>query len=272
MKKSFIIIAIAMVASLSMVSCKNSNRKAQGPTDKEIQEMKLVLADSVLSIVDEIAEKYISISDTADLLKYITLSESEKMVKPDYLLDPSEVNNFFTKEQKINALGIYYTDYFVLKLYEMPTDATLEAMNKLVADLDFPFEKDFMSKHESASEVLKEEYRLFKERDEIGYFWQLVNSTLSETDYIISQDPELFYNYIPYEANVANNNQWVYFLNVIKQLAQYDEDIKAVYDLYVESYGESTDWVNGYVSVESSIASFKEDSGKIVEYRNTLLK
>jgi len=58
MKNTHILIAVAMVAALSMVSCKNNKKaESQEPTQEEVQEMKQALADSVLAEIDAIAEK-----------------------------------------------------------------------------------------------------------------------------------------------------------------------------------------------------------------------
>jgi len=271
MKRTLSLIALVAICFAMMVSCKS---KQSEPTPEEIEAQKLALTDSVLAYIDEIADKYIAISDTADLLSLFTLSESEKMVKPDYLLDPSEVNNFITKRQKVYALGFYSMDYYLLKIYDMPTDATKEAIVKLVAELDFPFEQGFLSKYKSSSEMLKDEYRIFKERGETECFWHLMNAASFEIDYFISQNPDLFYKYISDEANVAENIQWDYLFDVIKQLAQYDEDFNTIYNLFMDWYGEdSTIDVNeGYYTVESAIATYKENCDKYIEYRNRLLK
>jgi len=271
MKRTISLIALAAICSAMMVSCKN---KQSEPTSEDIQAQKVALADSVLAKIDAIAEQYIINGDASDIMNLITLSDEEKMVKPDYLLDPSEVNNFITKSQQVNALGIYSMDYYILKIYDMPTDAMQEAITKLVAELNFPFEQGFLSQFSSASEMLREEYRLFKERGEICYFWQLIGASLSETEYIISHNPELFCKNLTNEANAAYNTQWEYYYETIEQLAPYDEGINTIYKLFVEWYGDETDIDvdEGFETVESSIASIKEDFDNCVEYRNNLLK
>ncbi len=108
MIKNNILIALAMLAVLTMVSCKNNNKKAQSqdPTQEEVQEMKQALADSVLAEIDAFVDEYIDASSKSFKIRDLELTENEKSVRPDYLLDPSVANNLVTRSQKINALVI----------------------------------------------------------------------------------------------------------------------------------------------------------------------
>jgi len=84
-----------------MVSCKNNNKKTQSknPSQEEVQEMKQALADSVLAEIDAFADQYSDAASKAFRLQAMELTDDEKQVKPDYLLDPSLVSKFVTKSQ-----------------------------------------------------------------------------------------------------------------------------------------------------------------------------
>jgi len=99
--KKITILTMAVLAVLT-ISCKNT--KTTEPTPEEIQAQKVALADSVLAQIDEYAEQF---SKTRDgyLLNLFALTDEEKIIKPDYLLEPSEVSKFITKTQKVNALA-----------------------------------------------------------------------------------------------------------------------------------------------------------------------
>jgi len=274
MKKSHILIATAIVAALSIVSCKNNN-KVQEPTHEEIQEQKQALADSMLSIIDNLVVKYQEAADNADFTLSFVLSDEEKIVKPDYLLDPGLASTFVTKDQKITALGYYLIDLIVLSAYDMPLDENKEAIAKLAAEVNYPADVDkiFNDFTIPASEILKQEYKVYKERNDLTTFWKIQLAICTEIAYIFSSNPDLYLKYIPYETNVGYNNQSQYLYEAIKQLAPYDEDMNVIYNCYVEWYGEGPgiDVNVGYETVESSIDSYKKDRDIYTKFRNERL-
>ena len=72
----------------------------------------------------------------------IQLSEQEKQVKPDYLLNPSVADNAITLAQKYRVLSALSVDKAIAALYDMPVDEYDKAISKLAADLDDPSFKD----------------------------------------------------------------------------------------------------------------------------------
>jgi len=225
MKKSYILIALAMVAALSVVSCKCSSNKSQEPTQEEVQEMKQALADSVLAEIDEIAERYWDAQGKSSIIQSTILTDEQKMIKPDYLLDPSVANTLVTKSQKINALAISVVDIAVCKVYDMPYEELQEAAAKLAADLNVPFDVQFSNGNAPLSEKIKATYNACKERGEVSLFWQFENAGIYETNYIISQSPEVYLGKI-------TDEQWQAFykarharLDAVAKLAKYDEEM-----------------------------------------------
>jgi len=276
MKKTYILIALAMVAALSMVSCKNNNKNTQEPTQEEVQEQKQALADSVLSVIDDLAVKFIESCDKGDFSLNLVLTDEEKMVKPDYLLDPSLASTFVTKSQKITALAYLFVDYLVLSAYDMPLEATNEAIAKLAAEVNYPADIDEMFNDCTTppSNYIKQVYNAYKERNDLAAFWKFQYGILLETAYVISNNPELYYKYINDETNAAINEQWVDFENAVKLLAPYDEEISSINNLAADWFGNETEYdINeGYESIESAIATYKEYSDKYAEFRNLLLE
>jgi len=276
MKTNYILIALTMLAALTMVSCGN-NKKAQNqePTQEEVQEMKQALADSVLAEIDNLAEAFSVSSENSNLIIYFELTENEKMVKPDYLLEPSIANKLVTKSQKVNALGIYLTDMVLMQVYDMPTAEVKEIVAKLAAELNHPVEIDLLTDSEMpVSEKIKIEYEGCKERGELTYFWQFQNAVIAETSYILAQNPELFFSHITEE-------QWQQYLKrtdeknkAMRELAKYDEEMATVWEIFSQNLPVSSP--EELSKVSASIESEKQfriaNKDKFIARRNALLQ
>jgi len=275
MKKSLIPIAVAMVAALTVVSCKN-NRKAQvqEPTQEEIQEMKLALADSVLAKIDEYVEQYIKYSDEGYLFDLIELTDAEKLVKPDYLLDPSEASKFVTKKQKVSALAIYGVEYAVRSMYDMPTDDVIKVIAQLAVDVNHPIADMENALNKPASEVVRNEYKVCKERGDLAYFWQFQNAIMRETDYLFAKNPELFWGKIGEENLKAGTEQWYNFDCAIWALAPYDEEINIIAQTLISKSEDDITNINqvDYSSIEKCIETYKSDKFDFIARRNALLQ
>jgi len=271
--KSLIFTALAIAAAIAAVSCECSSKKTQGPTTEEIQTQKQALSDSVLARIDTLAEKYADERLNSFRIKSFELTEEEKMVKPDYLLAPSEAKDCITKLQKINALAIYSMEYSIRKLYDMPTDETSNAIAKLAAEINFPVDADYLCKELPISEKIKKIYASFKERGEIAYFWQYHNAILVETGYLVAQNPELFFCRITEEQWQSKNSSIRTLKKAVEELAPYDPEMAQLLEWRkrnsVYKPGEQTEAIN------SSLQSAKEfriaNKNRFLAKRNALL-
>jgi len=256
MKKSYIFIALTMVAVLTMVSCKN-NKKAnnQEPTQEEVQGMKQALADTVLAKIDEFVEQYWDNYSKSFRFRTLELTEAEKLVKPDYLLDPSVANTLVTKTQKVNALAIYEMEQAIRKIYDMPCNDVEEVIARLIVDLNCPLTIEDLVSESPVSEKIKSYYNACKERGDLALFWQLEEAIGTETDYLLAQNPNLFFSKMTEE-------QWKSFYNVrwfcyksVDELAKYDEEMASLQKFMHKEWTISNDDV---IRVNSNFASAKE--------------
>jgi len=275
MKNTHILIAVAMVAALSMVSCKNNKKtQSQEPTQEEVQEMKQALADSVLAEIDAFVEKNIDASSKKFRLQEMELTDAEKLVKPDYLLDPSTANNLVTRSQKINALAIFVSEQGIRKIYDMPLEETKEVIARLAAEVNHPIDVDLLTSDAAPSEKLKREYEFCKERGELSYFWQFHYALTAETSYILAQNPELFFNKITdeqWQAYIKSLESKFYAIN---KLAKYDPEMAVLYDFKqqfsVRPSEEERDAV--FTSCEGAKNFYIANKDKYIDRRNALLQ
>lgn len=271
MKKLSLFIAFAMLAALTMVSC---NNKPQEPTQEEVQEMKQALADSVLATIDAIADEFSVASENGFNPRCVELTEKEKQVKPDYLLDPSEADKFVTKSQKVNALAIYVVELGVREIYGMPTEKIKETITKLAAEVNFPIDLDQRDSNVPLSERIKSEYEKCKENGELALFWQFENAIVVEMAYVLANNPDLFYSKI-------TEDQWKNFcqrryarLNAIKELAKYDEEMAMLLEFHNKYRPSKSDAERD--AKDRSIESAKQYSiankEKYIGMRNAMLQ
>jgi len=254
-----------------MASCKNT--KTTEPTPEEIQAQKVALADSVLAQIDSLIDTYIDYSVNNFDFRNFKLDEAEMLIKPDYLLDPSEADGYVTKSQKINALAIYGVDLLIRSLYDMPLDEAKGAMAKLAAELNHPI--DFSKVNDmTRKERIKKEYEICKGRGDLAYFWQFQYAVAVEIIYVLSHNADLFFSKITEE-------QWQSFyckletnFSAICSLAQHDEEMSALNDFMDKVRVTSSDKERGEIlsSIENSKHYFTSHIEQQAAIRNALLQ
>lgn len=197
MKKiSLILMACAMVA---MTSCGNNKKKAaqeQVPTTQEefqIQQLEAHIQmqlDSIAAIFNNKAG-----DPLVDGIKAgkVVLSESEKLIKPTYLVDTESFSQLTTLAQKYRALPLAVIDKEIAGLYEMPVDAYDASMAKLVSDINDPALKKFYANNGgNITEDLNTLYQDEVKNGRICLFWELNGAFTIESLYILSQNTEKF--------------------------------------------------------------------------------
>lgn len=233
MRKYYLFIALAMVAAMT-VSCKNNNKKAKEAADataEVVEAAKTILADDVLATIDELAQSYINDGGELDFATIISsaLTEEEKLIKPDYLLEASQANEMVTKSQKLNALAILMVERPVRIAYGMPTEDTDEVIARLVADVNDPVSfDDEMSL--TPAEKIKMAYEAHKERGDIADFWQFGFAAQIESGYLISRNLDVVFRNLNEEQFATLNERFITVKNAASILAEYDPEIKQVWD------------------------------------------
>ena len=258
MKKYYLFIALAMVAGMT-VSCKN-NKKAEA--DAEVVEAaKTILTDDVLATIDELAQSYINESGEFDVATIISsaLTEEEKLIKPDYLLEASQANEMVTKSQKLNALAILMVERPVRIAYGMPTEDTDEVIARLVAEVNDPVNFDD-EMNLPVSEKIKMAYAAHKERGDIADFWQFGFAAQIESGYLISRNLDVVFRNLNEEQFATLNERFITVKKAASILAEYDPEIKQVWDS-VNAGGEigasfaqnTTEYAKNFFSENESI-------------------
>jgi len=273
MKRTLTLIACVAVCSAMIISCKN-NKKTE-PSPEEIQAQKVALADSVLAQIDVLYQEFNEAFQKGFFWWDVLLTEEEKMVKPDYLLDPSVASSLVTKSQKVNALAIYTVDLQIMKLYGMPLEEVKESLAKIAAELNHPVDANAIAGSEMpTAQRTKTLYEECRERGDLSYFWQFHSAFLTETVYAVAQNPELFFSKISEEV-------WQSFVTAVqdknktmRELAKYDEEMAAILQIHDQNrvFSSDEEMVKAYASIESAKQFFSANKDKYLSKRNALLQ
>ena len=276
MKKYYLFIALAMVAVMS-VSCKNNKKaeEAAKATEEVVEAAKTILADDVLATIDELAEAFKNDENRLDVQTAITsnLTEEEKLVKPDYLLEAAQVNEMVTESQKINALGVLYVERPIRKAFGMPVDEIDEVMARLGAELNFPIPSKEDQDSLSLAERCSKSYNSCVENGDIARFWQASFAMQQELTFLIAQNPEPFFRSISDEQLFRFHMRFASCLRVVTELAKYDEEIALAVKVFQENDAiDDVDADNIFSSIENAKKHFIEAKDVFAARRAEMLK
>lgn len=273
MRKQYIFIALAVVAVLAAESCKN-RKSNQELTSEEINEQKVALSDSVLAKIDTLAANYFSAKDGFFTPFKSILTDANMLDRPDYLLDPSVANTLVTRDQKINAIGIYFIDYIVRNIYNMPLGEAKEAIARLAMDVNYSIPIDKYDDGAELSSIIREAYDQCRENGEINCFWQLEYAMLAEVDYVIASCPGLFFYKVADEQWVNTSKAWGELLSIIAELAKYDEEMASILEGYnATNVITSEEDIADFTTSKSSAKQFYiKNYKKIADRRNALIQ
>lgn len=219
-----------LATALLAVSCGNRNPKAtvaETSADEVAASVK-VLTDSILTLIDDLALKYMQADSHADLniaeIIAGSLTEEEKLVRPDYLLEADSVKILLTKSQKVNALAILLVERPLRLAYSLPTKDTDAEIMRLCAELNHPLDLED-EKDMPLPERIRRNYEICRENGDLDYFWQFCFACQNTTLYLISNNPEPFFRVVSEEQRMAYRQRMDACVDAACALAPYDEDI-----------------------------------------------
>jgi len=272
MKRTFVLFAFIAISSLAVVSCRNANSNEQPSED--VQDQRLVLEENVLSVIDNLAAEYQQAWYRGDFALNLVLSDEEKLVKPDYLLETGLAPTFLTKRHKTAALAYYLVDYLVKTAYEMPLGESREVISKLSADINYPIDMDNLQYDITAPESngIIDAYNTLKARDELDLFWKFQFAFLKEVEYLFTMNPELYLSKLNDEQLQATTDYWNYFADALNILAEYDQEIAMMVEISNPDGLSNEDFESSFETRAATLQTYKEDRFNELEQRNALLK
>ena len=227
--KKLSIFAVA-IAAMTFAACGgNKNAQTAEQTDSVKSFEQEQIEASIKMHFDSIASELSKLKQLPVVQKdgSIALTNEEKQVKPDYLLDLAVADNAMTLSEKYRALSALEVDKEVAKLYEMPVDDYDKAIAKLAADINDPSFKaiDDATGVYEATETL---YDVMNENGRINYFWQIVAASLVEQLYVTSQNSDKFVSAFTDDAAANVTFRIILIQDALTRLTEYDPELAPV--------------------------------------------
>ena len=199
MKKVFTILSIAVMV-FAVSSCKNKNKNTQEAPDYSNATEQELVSETLEADMANLIESAKQIKSVPFLQAKkdgkITLSDKEKMVKPEYLLDAKIGSGLVTLSQKYRAIGMLTSDKSIAELYDMPVTDYNEVIFKLLTDINDPALTEFYTLPSMDIESNKDAFKVFVDDEyaagRINYFWEGVTAGLVEQLFILTRDVDKF--------------------------------------------------------------------------------
>lgn len=271
-KATVILLAIAMLA---IPSCKNANNKkaeneaaeAAAVSEKEqlvTEELKVNLQNLVESTKQMKSLPFIySVNGT------LKLSDKEKMVKPDYLIDPAATNDLVTLSQKYRAVAMLSIDKVIAKLYDMPTDDMEAALARISVDVNDEALKDFSEKvqaNKGAGDAISEFCDKEIEAGRANFFWESTAAGLVEQVYVLTMNMDKFLPMFDDQAAADVTYNFVCVHDGIMKMIEFYPEMESLNAALLPLY------VINAINVEQLKAQLIELKGEIEVVRALLLK
>ncbi|MBQ7268311.1 MAG: hypothetical protein IJS62_00460 [Bacteroidales bacterium] len=196
-KLTVILLALAVVM---LPSCKNQSKKkaAQEASKTEIsQKEKLVTEELKLNLqaLSESVSKMKSVPFIYSSNGAVKLSPKEKLVKPDYLLNPALVSDLVTLTQKYRAVAMLSVDKAVAELYDMPVKEYEDFTAKVAMDINDAALLEFsesLQANKGAGDAFSAFYDAEIEANRAPFFWEAAAAGMVEQLFVCTKNLDKF--------------------------------------------------------------------------------
>lgn len=235
MKKLLFFIA---TAALMLSACSgNKQQKAEAEAAAEQSAKEQQIRAGMSAALDSLTTAFMRVRPFPMFDKNsegtVVLSDDEKKVAPDYLINPEDIiNKLETLSLKYRALFVFMTDAQVGKIYEM-ADIYSDPIARVMADVNDPAIKFYLENDGKMEReaMMKEVYRIEEETGRANYFWESMATAMVEQLYIIGQNQEKFL--ASFTDKDAEDITWhlSILLDAYKELAEYNADLGNLFNV-----------------------------------------
>lgn len=244
MKKLAFVIAACAALAVSCRSNSSTQNTFKGKIDDGIiEDTRAELTQEVQEMLDGIAGSYNDTDNNGlSLVDVITanLTDKQKLVKPDYLLEPERVQELVSYGQKVNALAILASERPVRLAYGMSVTEVDAEIAKLLTDVNHPVDIETL-RSASLPEMVKKTYEACKEADNLCYYWLFCLNFENSLMYLLSHNVDTFFDGIDDTQYIAFNNRRYNCIKAARKLSEYDSYIASALELYDMNRGDETD-------------------------------
>lgn len=194
----------------------------------------------------------------------VVLSDKEKMIKPDYLADPTDARNLPTLSQKYRATAIYTVDRIVADLYNMPVSNYDEAIQRIGMELnDMAFYEVTRSLRADSnigqiiSNCAEKEYRAGR----ANFFWEATTAILVEQLFVCTRDVDKFMPMFDDESAAEITNNFALVHKGISSLVDFYPEMKSLEKvlepLFLINAVNADELRNDLISIKNEISAIR---------------
>lgn len=163
--------------------------------------------------------------------KTVTLSDDEKKVKPDYLINPADImDKLESLSLKYRAMVVMGLDKTVADLYEMP-DTYSEPLSKLAAEVNDPGVSYVMEHGENSSEDLSKYYEIEEQNGRANYFWESAATAIVEQVYLMTKNQDMFLKNFTDKDAEDITYRIVLLIDAYEELSDYNLELRKLYNV-----------------------------------------
>lgn len=222
-------LAIVAFAAMILASCGGKTQQAEAEVDTtktfEQAQIEAAIKMHLDSLANDIDTKEFAALNEAIKNGKITLSEEQKMVKPEYLIPASTGNELTTAAQKYAAIAIFDMDKAVAGLYDMDTEAYDAMIAQLTADINDPAIKKADETEGTIAEKHKVLYEEMDKEGRINFYWVATGAATVENLFIMSQNVDKFLNDYTDEQVSNITFRLICILDALDRLSVYDPQL-----------------------------------------------
>lgn len=194
----------------------------------------------------------------------VVLTEEERQVKPDYLLEPAMAEQATMLAEQYRMLSAMQVDREIAELYGMSTTEYDNEIAKLLVDINDPS----FSVLDETSDIYQASADLYNAMDEngrINFYWQIVSTALVEQLYVISQNTDKFLAAFDDDAASNVSIRIILIQDALNRLTEYDPELIPVAEAFDPLI------VINATTVDELKAQLEEAKDQIAEARKSLL-
>lgn len=213
-------------ASAEEASVKEITEKTESFEEQQIKAGMSVQLDSLTACWLRLGKSPIEVNAEK---KTVTLSEDQKKIKPDYLINPADImDKLESLSLKYRAMVVMGVDKNISDIYEL-ADAYSEPITKLAADINDPAVKYYLEHGSDAAENVQEIYRLEEEGGRANYFWESAASGLIEQLYVMTKNQEMFLAVFTDKDAEDITYRVSILVDAYKDLSEYNLELRKLY-------------------------------------------
>lgn len=259
------LIFLILAASMLLPCCKT--KKAYADFDEQEKEQVLLTEAELEVNLDSLCASLRKIRPVSFLSTEsgtVILSDKEKMVKPNYLADPTDARNLPTLSQKYRATAIYTVDRIVADLYDMPVSNYDEAIQRIGMELnDMAFYEVTRSLRADAnigqvlSDCAEKEYKAGR----ASFFWEATTAILVEQLFVCTRDVDKFMPMFDDESAAEITYNFATVHEGISSLVDFYPEMKSLEQvlepLFLINANNAEELRNALISINNEISSIR---------------